>query len=127
MAKAMMETMFKGWFTNAIASTFVVAVILAVIGGLCALLLRSHVADEQEDEAAAPGPAGGGAASRRRWPRPRSPRRTRSDPEATGGRGRPGRPSPILTTPARPSPRSAKEKSRPTANDSASQGYRQCV
>ncbi len=62
MAKAMMETMFRGWFTNAIASTFVVAVILAVIGGLCALLLRSHVADEQKQEAAAPGPAGGGAA-----------------------------------------------------------------
>ena len=45
MARAMMETMFKGWFTDAIASTFVVAVILAVVGGLCALLLRSHVKD----------------------------------------------------------------------------------
>ena len=46
---------------------------------------------------------------------------------ATGGRASPGRPSPVLTTPTRPSPRSAKEKSRSTANDSASQGYRQCV
>ena len=51
MAKAMMETLFKGWFTNAIASAFVVAVILAVVGGLCALLLRSHVKGEQESEA----------------------------------------------------------------------------
>ena len=49
-----METMFKAWFTNAIASTFVVAVILAVIGGLCAFLLRSHVKDEQVSEAGAP-------------------------------------------------------------------------
>jgi hypothetical protein len=40
MAKAMKETMLKGWFTDAVASTFVVAVILAAIGGLCAFLLR---------------------------------------------------------------------------------------
>ena len=40
MAQKMMEAMFKTWFTNAVASTFVVAVILAVIGGLCAFLLR---------------------------------------------------------------------------------------
>jgi MFS family permease len=49
-AKAMMETMFRGWFTDAIASTFVVAVVLAVAGGLCALLLRSHVATESVTE-----------------------------------------------------------------------------
>jgi len=49
-----METAFKTWFTNAIASTFVVAVVLAVIGGLCAFLLRSHVKDEQVSEAGAP-------------------------------------------------------------------------
>jgi EmrB/QacA subfamily drug resistance transporter len=55
-AKAMMETLFKGWFTDAIASAFIVAVILAVVGGLCALLLRSHVKDAGESEAAAPAP-----------------------------------------------------------------------
>ena len=47
-ARAMMETLFMGWFTDAMASTFVVAVVLAVIGGLCALLLRSHVQDAQD-------------------------------------------------------------------------------
>ena len=31
-----------------------VAVVLAVIGGLCAFLLRSHVKDEQVSEAGAP-------------------------------------------------------------------------
>jgi len=41
-ARAMMATLFKSWFTNAIATTFTVAVALAVVGGLCALLLRSH-------------------------------------------------------------------------------------
>ena len=43
-ARAMMAALFKSWFTNAVASTFTVAVALAVVGGLCALLLRSHVA-----------------------------------------------------------------------------------
>ena len=42
-ARAMMATLFQSWFTSAIATTFVVAVALAVVGGLCALLLRSHV------------------------------------------------------------------------------------
>jgi hypothetical protein len=42
-AQQMMASMFKGWFTDAIASSFIVAVVFAVIGGLCALLLRSHV------------------------------------------------------------------------------------
>jgi hypothetical protein len=42
-AASMMETMFKGWFTDAIATSFIVAVVFAVVGGLCALLLRSHV------------------------------------------------------------------------------------
>ena len=41
-ARAMVETMFKGWFTDAVASTFIVAVILAVSGGLCAFLLRRN-------------------------------------------------------------------------------------
>ena len=59
-ARAVMETLFKGWFTNAIASAFIVAVVLAVAGGLCALLLRSHVKDAQE--AAATAPAAGRAA-----------------------------------------------------------------
>ena len=40
MAKAMIENLFKGWFTGAVASTFVVTVIIAVIGGLCAFLPR---------------------------------------------------------------------------------------
>ena len=31
-ALAMMKTMFQGWFTDAVASTFVVAVVLAVAG-----------------------------------------------------------------------------------------------
>jgi MFS family permease len=53
-AKAMMARLFEGWFTNAIASAFIVAVILAVVGGLCALLLRSHVKDAEESAAAAP-------------------------------------------------------------------------
>jgi EmrB/QacA subfamily drug resistance transporter len=53
-ARAMMETLFKGWFTDAIASAFVVAVILAVVGGVCALALRSHVTDAQGSGAAAP-------------------------------------------------------------------------
>jgi EmrB/QacA subfamily drug resistance transporter len=48
MAQAMMETLFKGWFTNAIASAFIVGVAFAVIGGLCALLLRSHVKEAEE-------------------------------------------------------------------------------
>jgi hypothetical protein len=39
--------MFKTWFTNAVATTFVAAVIIAVAGGLCAFLLRSHVGDAQ--------------------------------------------------------------------------------
>ena len=38
----MIETMFKTWFTDAVASTFVVAVILAVSGGVCAFLLRRN-------------------------------------------------------------------------------------
>jgi EmrB/QacA subfamily drug resistance transporter len=44
-AAAMIEAMFKGWFTDAVASAFVVAVILAAAGGVCAFLLRSHVRD----------------------------------------------------------------------------------
>jgi len=46
-AMKMMDALFQTWFTNAVASTFVVAVILAVIGGLCAFLLRSHVRDTE--------------------------------------------------------------------------------
>ncbi len=55
----MMERLFMGWFTDAMASTFVVAVALAGIGGLCALLLRSHVQDAQDETAlhASDGPA----------------------------------------------------------------------
>ena len=62
-----MEALFKGWFTDAMASAFVVAVVVAAAGGLCALLLRSHVAagdDEPAEEeppraaVASPGDAG---------------------------------------------------------------------
>jgi len=41
-AVQMLRTLFMGWFTDAMASTFVWAVALAVAGGLCALLLRSR-------------------------------------------------------------------------------------
>ncbi len=58
MARTMMESMFKGWFTDAMASTFMVAVGLAAAGGACALLLRSHVRDR---EAAGAGAAGADA------------------------------------------------------------------
>jgi EmrB/QacA subfamily drug resistance transporter len=44
-AQQMMATLFKGWFTDAIATAFVVGVAFAVVGGLAALLLRSHVRD----------------------------------------------------------------------------------
>jgi EmrB/QacA subfamily drug resistance transporter len=59
-ARAMMETMFKGWFTSAVASTFIVAVILAVIGGLCALLLRRSAEGARvgTEAGASAGPAG---------------------------------------------------------------------
>jgi len=43
-AAAMFDTLFKGWLTDAINTTFVVGVALCVAGGLCALALRSHVA-----------------------------------------------------------------------------------
>lgn len=57
MALAMMKTMFQGWFTDAVASTFVVAVILAVIGGLCAFALRGRTTAEAPEAAAASDPA----------------------------------------------------------------------
>jgi MFS family permease len=57
-AQKMIEAMFKLWFTNAVASTFVVAVILAVIGGLCAFLLRRPAAAEEGVVLEAETPAG---------------------------------------------------------------------
>ncbi len=42
-ARAALTVLFKSWFTNAVASTFVVAVVLALVGGCCAFVLRSHV------------------------------------------------------------------------------------
>ncbi len=42
---AMMRTLFQSWFTDAVASTFVVAVVLAVAGGLCAFALRARPAE----------------------------------------------------------------------------------
>ena len=56
MARAMMTTLFRGWFTDAMAGTFVVAVVLAAAGGLCALLLRSHVREAADRRAFAADP-----------------------------------------------------------------------
>jgi EmrB/QacA subfamily drug resistance transporter len=61
-AQEMMAALFKSWFTDAINTTFIVGVVFALIGGFCALLLRSHVKEAEEDvaertEAAAPSPA----------------------------------------------------------------------
>ncbi len=60
-AQQMMATMFKGWFTDAIASSFVVAVVFAVVGGLCALLLRSHVKETMDAAETAPSRTATGA------------------------------------------------------------------
>ncbi len=54
-ARAMMAALFRGWFTEAIATTFVVGVGFCMVGGLCALLLRSHV---QVDDAREGGETG---------------------------------------------------------------------
>ena len=53
-AQKMMEVMFKGWFTDAINTTFIVGVAFAFVGGLCALLLRSRPkeARDRADETA---------------------------------------------------------------------------
>jgi EmrB/QacA subfamily drug resistance transporter len=59
MAQAMMESLFKGWFTDAIATAFLVGVAFAVIGGLCALLLRSHVKEANAAKQAGERPAAG--------------------------------------------------------------------
>jgi len=61
-AQEMMAALFKSWFTDAINTTFIVGVVFALIGGFCALLLRSHVKEAEEDvaehtEAAAPAKA----------------------------------------------------------------------
>ncbi len=53
-AQQMIATLFKGWFTDAIATSFIVAVAFAVVGGLCALLLRSHVKEAQAVQEPAP-------------------------------------------------------------------------
>jgi MFS family permease len=53
-AQSMLASLFKGWFTDAIASSFLVAVAFAVIGGLCALLLRSHVREARAATAEKP-------------------------------------------------------------------------
>jgi hypothetical protein len=59
-ARAMMTSLFQGWFTDAVASSFIVAVIIAAGGGLCALLLRRSVkelsvATEAEAPSGTPG------------------------------------------------------------------------
>lgn len=53
----MMETLFKGWFTDAMATTFLVAVALAAVGGLCAFLLRDHSKRTHADDVEAAGTA----------------------------------------------------------------------
>lgn len=60
-AGAMMETVFRGWFTDGMASTFVVAVILAVAGGLCAFALRSTAKEGAASAVAGPDYAESGA------------------------------------------------------------------
>jgi len=42
-AREAIATLFRQWFTDAINTTFVVGVAFAAVGGLSALLLRSHV------------------------------------------------------------------------------------
>jgi len=46
-AQQLMETVFKSWFTDAITTTFIVGAAFAVVGGICALLLRSHVGEHE--------------------------------------------------------------------------------
>jgi EmrB/QacA subfamily drug resistance transporter len=59
-ARAMMTSLFQGWFTDAVASSFIVAVIIAASGGLCALLLRRSAKEVSAATTteAPPGPAG---------------------------------------------------------------------
>jgi hypothetical protein len=46
-AQEMLQTVFKSWFTDAITTTFIVGAAFAVAGGICALLLRSHVEEHE--------------------------------------------------------------------------------
>ncbi len=89
-AQAMMEAMFKNWFPNAVANTFVGSAILAVSGGLCAFPL---------------------SATRTRHASPWKPKRRPEAPQA--------RPSPKLATPDQVPPRPAKEIPTAAANDTA--------
>jgi EmrB/QacA subfamily drug resistance transporter len=50
-ARQLMEGLFKGWFTDAINTTFVVGVAICLAGGVAALFLRSHVGAAREDAA----------------------------------------------------------------------------
>ncbi len=49
-ARAAMQAMVRTWMTEAITTTFVVGAAICVVGGLCALLLRSHVQHESHGE-----------------------------------------------------------------------------
>ena len=89
-AQAMMEAMFKNWFPNAVANTFVGSAILAVSGGLCAFPL---------------------SATRTSHASPWKPKRRPEAPQA--------RPSPKLATPDQVPPRPAKEIPTAAANDTA--------
>lgn len=50
----LMTALFRGWFTDAINTTFVVGVAFALVGGVCALLLRSHVGEAEAEAAGTP-------------------------------------------------------------------------
>jgi EmrB/QacA subfamily drug resistance transporter len=64
-AQQAMEKLFLTWFTDAINTTFIVGVVLALLGGFCALLLRKRprAAEREVGHAAARGAAMEGAAT----------------------------------------------------------------
>jgi EmrB/QacA subfamily drug resistance transporter len=49
-ARQMMDALFRGWITDAVNTTFAVGVGLCVVGGLCALALRSRPASPEASE-----------------------------------------------------------------------------
>ncbi len=50
-----MQTLFKSWFTEAINTTFVVGAAFAVVGGLCALMLRGQARQRMQTNKQAAG------------------------------------------------------------------------
>jgi EmrB/QacA subfamily drug resistance transporter len=61
--RTLTAALFRGWFTDAINTTFIVGVAFAAAGGFCALLLRSHVG-AAEGAATQPVDEGHGAGAR---------------------------------------------------------------